>query len=180
MVLIDVVVAQRVDEFSHLQTANVRNHVGQERVGSDVEWHAEKRVSRALIELTVQHRGSSPTVREGSRTFHLELKDRVTRRQIDVLALTRVPAAHDQPAGKRIRFDLLDQARNLIDAVAFRIMATERSPEVTVDWAHVTRLPPKSARVLPVGPLFPDIDSLLAQVCFVRVPREKPKQLFSD
>jgi len=29
-----------------------------------------------------------------------------------------------------------------------------------------------------VGPLFPDIDSLLSQVCFVRVALEKPKQLF--
>src|SRR3989442_10826870 len=106
----------------------------------------------------MQQRGSSPTrgprrgilagvgaVREGFIFFDLELKQRVTRRQIDVIALARVPPADNQATRVRIRFDFVNESRDLIDAVAFRIMPAERTPEVAIDRTEVAGLATKAA-----------------------------------
>ncbi len=44
-------VAERVHEFAGHEARDLRNHLGQERVGGDVERHAQKYVGRALIKL---------------------------------------------------------------------------------------------------------------------------------
>lgn len=41
MVQIDVSVTKRVDEVARLQTRDVRDHVGEQRVTGNVEWHPE-------------------------------------------------------------------------------------------------------------------------------------------
>src|ERR1043166_6923677 len=134
--------------------------MSKQRVGSDVERDAKKRISRALIKLTMQHRGSSPTIREGFGLFDFELKNRVTRRQIDVVTFAWVPTAHDQPAGKWIRFDLFNQAGNLIHAVPVGIMAAKRSPKITINRAEIAWLASKPPRMLLIGPLFPNVYAL--------------------
>jgi len=42
MIPVDVVIAERVDELAGFEFARVREHVRQERVGTDVERHAEQ------------------------------------------------------------------------------------------------------------------------------------------
>ena len=42
MIRVKVQVAKRVDERSRLQTADLRHHQREQRIGSDVEWHTEK------------------------------------------------------------------------------------------------------------------------------------------
>src|SRR2546423_1006119 len=106
---------------------------------------------------------------EDALLFHLELKQRMTWRQINVVALARVPAANNQAPRVWIRFDLIDEASNLIDTIAFRIMAAERTPEISVNRAKVAGCAAKTSRVFVVGPLFPNVDATRAQACFVSV-----------
>src|ERR1041385_3281348 len=120
--------------------------MSQQCVRADVEGHAEKRVGRALIELAVEDRGISPTVREGFLLLDLELKQSVTRREVDVC-----------------------QPRDLIDAVAFWVVTAERAPEISVDRAKVTSFASEAARVFIVSPFLPNIHTARAQVRFVRI-----------
>src|SRR6266403_5684875 len=112
----------------------------------------KKRIRRTLIKLAVKQRGSRGTNRgpcagssrgvvdrEGSRMLNFELKQRVTWRQVDFIAFARVPAANNQTPRIRIRFDLIDQTRNLIDAVSLRIMPAEGSPEISINRPKIAR-----------------------------------------
>ena len=54
MVAVDVGVAEGVHEFAGLVAADLRQHQGQQRVGSDVERDAEEDVGAALIKLARQ------------------------------------------------------------------------------------------------------------------------------
>ena len=44
-------VAEGVDELAGLQAGDLRHHHGQQRIGGDVERHAEEDVGGALVEL---------------------------------------------------------------------------------------------------------------------------------
>ena len=54
MVEVEVRVAERVHEFAGLVPGRLRHHQREERVGSDIEGHAEEDVGAALIELARQ------------------------------------------------------------------------------------------------------------------------------
>src|SRR4029077_18248241 len=54
MVGVQVTVAAGPDEFAHLEVALLRQHVREQRIGSDVERHAEKNVGAALVDLATQ------------------------------------------------------------------------------------------------------------------------------
>ena len=49
VVVVHMRVAHRVDEFARLEAAHLRHHARQERVGGDVEGHAETHIARTLI-----------------------------------------------------------------------------------------------------------------------------------
>ena len=51
VVLVDVTVAARPDEVTHLEIALLRHHVREQRIAGDVKWHAQEDVATALIEL---------------------------------------------------------------------------------------------------------------------------------
>src|ERR1051326_4428026 len=115
-----------------------------------------------------------------STFFDLELKQRVTGRKIDVVALARVPATYDQSTRIWIRFDLVNQPRYLIDSVVVRVMTAERAPEISVNRAEVAGFAAKATRVLFISPFLPNIHAARAQVRFVRVAGEQPEQLFRN
>ena len=69
----------------------------------------------------------------------------------------------------QIALDLIDQARNLIDSIKCGIMSAKRAPKITIDGPHIARLAAKPAGVIFIGPIFPDVDSLRAQMRFVRI-----------
>src|SRR5688572_30055145 len=85
--------------------------------------------------------------------FDLELKQSMTGGKIDIVALARIPTAHDQSPRVRIRFDFINQARDLIDAVMFRIVPAKGSPKISIDRTEVSGLTAKTPRVLFIGPL---------------------------
>src|SRR6478735_11904364 len=54
MVGVEMRVAERVHEIAGLEARHLRHHHRQQRIGSDVEGHAEEHVGRTLIELARQ------------------------------------------------------------------------------------------------------------------------------
>src|SRR5262245_839028 len=54
MIEIEMRIAQRMHEIAGLEAADMRYHVGEERVRGDVERNADEDVGRALIELARQ------------------------------------------------------------------------------------------------------------------------------
>src|SRR5688572_10053281 len=105
------------------------------------------------------------------RLLDLELKQSVTRWQIHVVTFAWIPTADNQSPGIRIRFDFINQARDLIDAVMFGIVPAEGSPKISIDRAEVAGFTAKATRVFFVGPLFPNVHTAGAQVRFVRIAR---------
>src|SRR3989440_5781843 len=159
MILVDVQVAERVYELADLQLADVRDHVRQQGVGTDVEGHAEEGVRRALVKLTV----------ECATALDFKLKERVAGREVYVVCDARVPACDDEAARVRVVPNLAYESGDLVNAVARGVVAAERAPEVAVDGAEVTLRASEALRMLLVGPLLPDVNALRAQRSLVRV-----------
>ena len=89
-------VAERVDELARLQAADLRDHHREQRVGGDVERHAEKDVGAALVELARQL-----ALRD------VELEERVARRERHLRDVGDIPGRDDQAARVGIVADLL-------------------------------------------------------------------------
>src|SRR6185295_11880011 len=164
MVLVNMVIAERVNKLANFKPTHMRDQMHQQGVRADIEGHAKERVGGTLIELAVQY----PRI-------HFELKQGVAGRQVYVISLARIPTRHDQAPRVGVILDSVDESSNLIDAVTRRIVTTKRSPEVTVNRPQIARLALEAFRVLFIGPLGPDVDAARAQVRFVRVAGEKPK-----
>ena len=77
-------VAEGVDEIAHREPGHLRHHVGEQRVGGDVERHAEEDIAAALVELAAQ-----PAV------SHVELEQAVAGGQRHLVHLGRVPGGDD-------------------------------------------------------------------------------------
>src|SRR2546423_10025956 len=159
MILVDVQVAERVYELAHVQLADVRDHVRQERVRRDVEGHAEEGVRRTPVKLAMK----------SATALDLKLKDGVARRKVYVVGDARVPARDDEAARVRVVPNLAYEARDLVNAVARGVVAAVRAPEVAVHGAEVALRATEALRMLLVGPLLPDVNALRAQGRFVRV-----------
>src|SRR5438105_15089245 len=92
--------------------------VRKQRGRAEVERHAQECIRRSLIKLAMK--------KTFARTvLDLKLKERMTGRQIDIVTFARIPAADDQSARIGIRFDLVNQPRDLIEAIAFWIVTAE-------------------------------------------------------
>src|ERR1051325_3014866 len=96
---------------------------------------------------------------ENASILDFELKQRMTRRQVDVFSLSRIPAGHDQAARIGVGFYLSNQITDLVHSVLLRIISAKRAPQVTVNWSKIARRPPELRSVLLVGPLGPDVDA---------------------
>src|SRR6185503_8446918 len=101
--------------------------------------------------------------------LNFKLKQRVTRRKIDVIRLARIPTSDNQATRIRIGANLFQQVCDLVHAVPLRIIPAERTPEKTVNWSKITSRPAKLSGVFFVGPLGPDVYATRAQVRLTRV-----------
>ena len=108
-------VAERVHELARPEAADLRHHRGEQRVGGDVERHAEEDVGAALVELARE-----PPLRDA------ELEERVAGRQRHAVEIGRVPRRDDVAARIGILPDRLDDARDLVDRAAVRPSGQER------------------------------------------------------
>src|SRR5439155_224729 len=144
---IEMTVAAGPDEHAGVQAALPRQHVREERIGSDVEWDAEKDVGAALIELQVE-----------ASARDLRLKEAMARRQGHAADLAGVPGGDDLPPGVRIAFDQLHQIGDLVDVMALRRLPV--APLFSVNGTEIAIL---------VSPLVPDPDVPLFEPADIRV-----------
>jgi hypothetical protein len=106
---------------------------------------------------------------EHAPALDLELEERVARRQVNAVCDARVPARDDEAARVRVVPDVSDEAGDLVNAVARRVVAAKTAPEVAVDRAEVAFGATEARRMLTVGPLLPDVHTFGAQGRLVRV-----------
>ena len=117
------------------EVALLREHAGQQRVGGDVERHAEEHIGAALVELARQSAGG-----------HVELEQHVAGRERHLLELADVPGAHEDAARIRIGAQLLHHGADLIDLAA--VGGAPAAPLLAVHRPELAAL---------VGPLVPDL-----------------------
>jgi hypothetical protein len=164
VVEVEVRVAEGVHEVAHPQAGDLRHHVRQQRVGGDVERHAEEDVGGALVQLARQPAGSAVVGRR-----HVELEERVARRERHGGQVGDVPGADDVAPGVGVGLQRLDDLGELVDRLAGR--RRPAAPLVPVD---------RTELAVGVGPLVPDGDAVLAQPRGVGVATDEPEQLPDD
>ena len=151
-------VAEGVDELAGFVARHLRHHQRQQRVGGDVERHAEEDVGRALVELARQ-----------SAFRDIELEQAVARRQRHLVDVGRVPGGDDQPARIRVALDHVDHVADLVDGLA--VLRRPGAPLLAVDRAEIAAL---------VGPFVPDAHAVLLQIFDVGVAGQEPQQFVDD
>src|ERR1044072_4189651 len=127
----------------------MRYGMSQQSVGADIERHSEESIRRTLVELAVYELGI---------LFNFELKERMTGRQVHQLTLRGVPARDDQATRVRVPFDVVDEARKLVNAVSLRIVAAKGTAEVAVHRPQIARRTTEAARMLFFSPLLPQVN----------------------
>ena len=155
MIVIYVQIAESVDKLAQLQMADLCNHHCQKRIGCDVERHAQKCVGAALVELT----------REAAVT-HIELEQRMARRQSHVVDVGHVPSAHNQAARVWIGLDVVYQFADLVDVRT--VGSRPRAPLVAIDVPQIA---------VGVSPLVPNTHAVVLQILDIGVAGQEPQQL---
>ena len=158
MVLVEVGVAQGVDEVAGGEIADLGHHHRQQRVGGDVEGDAEEGVGAALVELA----GEPPL-------GHPELEQGMAGGEGHGVEIRHVPGADDVPPRVGVLPDRLDDARDLVDRAA--VPGRPGAPLRAVDRPEVA---------LGVRPLVPDGHAVLVERADVGVAGEEPEQLVDD
>ena len=157
MVGVDMRVAHGVDELPRFVARHMGEHFQQERVGGDVEGHAEEHIGGALVELQVH-----------GAVLDADLPERVTGRERHVVNLAWVPGRDDEAAAVGVVFNLLNEVRDLVGGAArFR----EATPLVAVYGAKITVF---------IGPFIPNADAVVFQVFDVGVAIEEPEEFVDD
>ncbi len=157
MVGIDMRVAHGVNELPRFIARHMGEHFQQQRVGSDVEGHAEEHIGGALVELQVH-----------GAVLDADLPERVTGGERHVIDLSRVPGRDDQSAAVGVVFDLLDEVRDLVGGAAG---LREAAPLVAIDGAKVAVF---------VGPFVPNADAVVFEVFDIGVTIEEPQEFVND
>mmetsp|Transcript_59988 Transcript_59988/g.173730 ORF Transcript_59988/g.173730 Transcript_59988/m.173730 type:complete len:452 (+) Transcript_59988:330-1685(+) len=178
MVLIDVRIAQCVNKLAGFQAAHLGHHASQQRVGGDVEGHAQAHVARALV-----HQARQFPVGD------VELAEHVARRQRHLPKVRRVPRGQQNSPVRRVFLDLADALRELIDALAgvvrvhVDILGAKVPPLKAIHRAQVHLLAVRQATLveeLPRAIPVPDVDALVSEVLCVRVSPHEPQELLED
>lgn len=158
VVVVDMSVAEGMDEIAVLEAAALSDHHGEECVGSDVEWDAEEDVGGALVELARE-----------TAVGDIELEEDVARREGHLRHFAHVPSGDEEATGVGVELDLADEVGDLVDLGA--VGASPRAPLMAVDGAEVA---------IGVGPLVPDGDLVVVEVLDVGVALEEPEEFVDD
>ena len=95
------------------RTAHVREQAGEQRVGGDVEGHAEAHVARALVHLAAK-----------LAVGHVELREHVARRKSHLLECRRVPRREQDTPVRGVGFDLMDHLSQLVHPLVAIVRVT--------------------------------------------------------
>jgi hypothetical protein len=159
VVLVEVEVAEGVDEFAGLEVADLGGHHGEQGVAGDVEGHAEEEIGAALVQLAAQ-----------LAAIDKELKQAVAGWKGHLLDVRHVPGTDDVAAAVRVRFDAVDEAGDLIVRLRLRC-ALPAPPLRAIDGTEVAVF---------IGPFIPNGDFVVAQVLHVGVSLQEPEQFMND
>jgi hypothetical protein len=158
VVLVEMQIAEGVDEIAGLQAADLRDHQREQRVTRDVERHAQENIRAALVKLAAEF-----------AIAHVKLEQRVARRQRHLPDFTRIPRADNMPPAVGILFDLLDDLVNLIEGPS--VGRAPVAPLRTINAAQAAVL---------VRPFVPDRHAVLVEIFDVGVAAQEPEQLVND
>lgn len=109
VVLVDVQVAEGVNKISGFEIADLCHHLGQQRVGSDIERHAEEQVGTALVELAAQ---------AAVLGIDEKLKKGVAGGQGHLIELAGIPSADDVAATVGVVANGIDDILDLVGGLA--------------------------------------------------------------
>src|SRR3989442_11067802 len=158
MIQIKMRVAEREDELAGLEAGDLRHHQREERVGGDVEGHAEEEIGAPLVHLA------------GEAAFgDVELEQRMAGRQRHLVDVGGVPGADYVAARVGAASQVVDHLRDLVDLAP--VGRAPVAPLVAVDRAELAAL---------VGPFVPDRDAALLEPFHVGVAAQEPEQLVDD
>lgn len=163
MIVVEVDIPEGVNEFTGLETANLRDHEGEQCVGGDIERHPEKNIGAALIKLAAQ---PLLTARVGR---HIELEKDVTGHQRHFRKIGHVPRADDETATVRCLPDLPDQLADLVDRSSAGPFPT--APLFAVYGSQLS---------VGIGPFIPDADPMFFKEPDIRLAPQEPKKLVDD
>src|SRR5437660_5026191 len=158
MVEIEVRVAEREDELAGLEVGDLRHHQREERVGGDVERHAEEEVGASLVELAGK-----------AALGDVELEECVAGRERHLVDVRRIPGADEMAARVGAVADVTYHLRDLVDLATFR-----RAPVPPLVAVHRSQL------AALVRPFVPDADAALLQPLHVGLATQEPQQLVDD
>ena len=147
MVVVDVAVPARPDEFPWREVTLLRHHAGQKCVTRDVKGNAQKNVAASLIELAGEFAVS-----------HIKLKETVTRRQRHFVDVCDIPGAHNDASAVGVVLNEIQGLRDLVDLLSVR--SGPASPLHAVDGPEVAVF---------VGPFVPDRHFVVVEVLDVAV-----------
>ena len=165
VVAVDVAVATGPDEIAHVQIALLRHHVGEQGVAGNIEWHTQKDVSAALVQLTAQ-------TAFAARCFagrHIELEKGMAGHERHLVELGHVPGAYDDAAAVGVGLEGMDDVSDLVDVVTAR--GRPAAPLHAVDRSEVA---------IGTGPFVPDGAAALLQPFHIAVAAQEPQQLHDD
>jgi hypothetical protein len=158
VVCVEVQVAESVNKGSRFESADLRDHEGQEGIGGDIERNTQEQIRAALVKLAAEF-----------AILHIELEERMARREGHEMQLGGIPCRNDKSAAVRIFFDILHHAGDLIDNSAIRSLPV----------APLGAIDPTEIAVF-IRPLVPDRDIVLAQVGNVCLALQEPQQLVNN
>jgi len=175
VVVVNMCVAESVDEIADAEPADLRDHVRKKRIARDIERHAEEQIRAALVELTAQV----------AVPADVKLKQRVARRERHFVGFAGIPAGNDEAARGGIALDFGDEIGDLVNAVAREravgvFCRAEVAPLVSVNRTEVAFLASEACALLGGAPFVPNRDAAFPQPRVVCVPADEPKQFLND
>ena len=150
-------VSETVHEIPWLVSADLSDHHGEERVGSDVERNTEEEVGTPLVKLAAQARAF------GFGIMDVELKKEVARWKGHLVNLADVPGRNEMASGRGVILEAFDQFGDLVHAGS--ILLRPGAPLLTIDGSKISVL---------ISPFVPDSNLVLLEVGDVCVPFEEP------
>ena len=154
MIDIDVSISCSVDEFSRLETTDLRDHHCQKSVGSNIERNSQEDIGAALVQLAGEFSVSD-----------IELEEGVARRESHLFHFGHIPCRDDHSAGIRIVLYLIDYIRELVYGAAVR--SRPAAPLVSVYRSEVAVL---------VSPFVPDSHTVILEVFDIGISGDEPEK----
>ena len=81
MVAVEVCITQRVDKGARFEAADLCHHVGEQRIGCNVERNAKKHIGASLVELAIEF-----------AIGHMELEKGVAGHERHLIQFTNIPS----------------------------------------------------------------------------------------